>query len=220
MKTEPNATHGGKARLVTLRQSGRVTSARLIALQVINDADEHLAVSEVHRRMLEWVPNVNISTVYRTLQRLDDLGLVHRLVPTGEARFGSAEHPHHHAECTRCGRILEIHEAISTALLSGLEDAVALRPDRSSGLPCEVSATTAEILSPSTCSTSAQPRSRSRTTTRLAERAGARPSARQPLVLRQRSSVGLHAAEPRRLRPTPDRCIRPCLVPKRHLPTI
>lgn len=52
----------------------------------------------------------------------------------GEARFGSAEHAHHHAVCTRCGQILELDAALVSRLLSGLEAATAFRPDSLSGL--------------------------------------------------------------------------------------
>lgn len=84
--------------------------------------------------MVERVPHVNLSTVYRTRERLERLGLIHRLEVQGEARFGSAEHSHHHAVCTRCGQVQELDGTAVANLLSGLEAVTTLRPDPAAGL--------------------------------------------------------------------------------------
>lgn len=117
-----------------LRENGRVTVARLATLRTLDGTDEHLSASEVHQLMLTQIPDVNLSTVYRTLARLELLGLIHRLDANGEARFGSAQYPHHHAMCTRCGRVWELDAHVAAEMLARVEPVLALRVDHSSGL--------------------------------------------------------------------------------------
>lgn len=131
------ATGDRESRLLTsLRVGGRATTARVQALRVLDATDDHLTATEVHRRLARQMPQVNLSTVYRTLERLESLGLVHRLDHHGEALFGSVQHDHHHALCTRCGRVMELRidpDAVA-ALLATVEETMLLRPDHSSGL--------------------------------------------------------------------------------------
>ena len=58
---------------------------------------------------------VGIATIYRALELLDRLGLVHRLdVGDGTARYEAA-HPdgdhHHHVVCDRCGTVAQFEDA-------------------------------------------------------------------------------------------------------------
>ena len=70
---------------------------------------------------------VGIASVYRALELLDRLGLVHRLdVGDGTARYEAA-HPggehHHHVVCDRCGRVAQFAD-------DGLEQAIAALSQR------------------------------------------------------------------------------------------
>jgi Fur family transcriptional regulator, ferric uptake regulator len=70
---------------------------------------------------------VGIASVYRALEVLDRLGLVHRLdVGDGTARYEAA-HPggehHHHVVCDRCGRVAQFSD-------EGLEQAIATLSQR------------------------------------------------------------------------------------------
>ena len=87
---------------------GRLTGPRVEVLQVLTDAGHgHLSALEIHRRGLERQPAWDLSTVYRTLTRLEELGLVHAVPVGGEMRYARADGRHLHAICTRCGRIEE-----------------------------------------------------------------------------------------------------------------
>ena len=74
--------------------------------------------------------DVGIATVYRTLELLDELGLVQRL-ETGEGPIGyepagpSGEH-HHHLVCARCDRVVPFED-------EGLERAIARAARRLDG---------------------------------------------------------------------------------------
>ena len=80
--------------------------------QVIELLDgEHCAVTalEIDRRL----PSVGRATVYRTLEQLEQLDLVHRVDVGGEVvayeRNDPSEH-HHHIVCVRCGRLLPFED--------------------------------------------------------------------------------------------------------------
>src|SRR6266699_4387858 len=60
-----------------LREGGyKLTPQRYMILRVIQEAEAHLSIEEIIQRVQERNPYVNQSTVYRTLDLLQDLGLV------------------------------------------------------------------------------------------------------------------------------------------------
>ena len=73
--------------------------------------DLHLSAEEVAEHVKLQLPQVNASTVYRTLDVLVDEGLVRRSdFGTGRALFEPAhEHPHHHLVCEGCGSVVHVH---------------------------------------------------------------------------------------------------------------
>ncbi len=85
----------------------RVTHQRALILETLRQG--HLDADEVYRQAREKQPRLSLSTVYRTLQKLKELGLV------DELHFDEAHHHyeikkpvgHHHLVCLGCGKILE-----------------------------------------------------------------------------------------------------------------
>ena len=57
-------------------QGYRLTPQRLMILSAIENTDEHISAEEIYAQVVARYPNVNISTVYRTLELLKGLGLV------------------------------------------------------------------------------------------------------------------------------------------------
>ena len=74
--------------------------------------DVHLSAEEVAASVQSSLPQVNASTVYRTLDVLVAEGLVRRTdLGTGRAVFEPAhEHPHHHLVCESCGTVAHVHD--------------------------------------------------------------------------------------------------------------
>lgn len=121
--------------LPRLRQAGRATIARRLAMQVLLDrANEHLTIAELHARICQRGASIDLSTVYRTMEWLTEAGLAHRLDVLGDARYGPNEHAHHHAVCTYCGRVIEIAPADVIHALADLFQTTGIRPDEGSGL--------------------------------------------------------------------------------------
>ncbi|HEX9975791.1 MAG TPA: Fur family transcriptional regulator [Dehalococcoidales bacterium] len=100
----------------------RLTPQRLMILSAIEESDSHISAEEIHARIVARYPNVNVSTVYRTLELLKRLGLVTE-TDLGEARV--RYHPaekghHHHLVCKECGAIIDLDESLLTPLKSAL----------------------------------------------------------------------------------------------------
>ncbi|MDD4859400.1 MAG: Fur family transcriptional regulator, partial [Dehalococcoidales bacterium] len=63
--------------LSRLREKGyRLTPQRMMVLEAIEDNPNHVSAEEIHAQVAAKYPNVNISTIYRTLELLKKLGLV------------------------------------------------------------------------------------------------------------------------------------------------
>ena len=93
----------------------RITSQRALILEVIREGQGHLDADEVYRRAREKQPRLSLSTVYRTLQKLKELGLVEEL------HFDETHHhyeikpstEHHHLVCLGCGKVVEFECPLS-----------------------------------------------------------------------------------------------------------
>lgn len=85
----------------------RVTRQRLAVLSVLRHSTEHVTAADVYERARGDAPELNASTVYRTLTQLRDLGLVSQTdLGSGERTYRwRSERPHHHLICTSCGQI-------------------------------------------------------------------------------------------------------------------
>jgi Fur family ferric uptake transcriptional regulator len=92
----------------TLREKGyRLTPQRNLIWEVLRGADRHMTAEEVAAEVRRTMPDVNVSTVYRTLELLVSLDLVAETRLEGSACYYevSAEPSHHHFVCTRCGAV-------------------------------------------------------------------------------------------------------------------
>ena len=98
----------------------RLTPQRIMVLSAIEDSDNHISAEEIYAQIVAKYPQVNISTVYRTLELLKRLGLVTETdLGGGRVRYHSAEKGHHHhLVCQECGAIIDLDES----LLSSLKD--------------------------------------------------------------------------------------------------
>jgi len=110
----------------------RLTPQRIMVLSAIEDSDNHISAEEIYAQIVAKYPQVNISTVYRTLELLKRLGLVTETdLGGGRVRYHSAEKGHHHhLVCQECGAIINIDEST----LARLEDVLRHRYDFSASL--------------------------------------------------------------------------------------
>jgi len=92
-----------------LRAAGlRVTPQRMAVFLEMLNSTGHPSVADIHRRVQDRLPTVSLDTVYRTLRKLSELGLINPVSSSGEGvRFDSRINHHHHFICARCGRIID-----------------------------------------------------------------------------------------------------------------
>jgi len=109
--------------VVKLNEYGyRMTPQRLMILSAIENSEDHISAEEIYTQVVARYPNVNISTVYRTLELLKRLGLVTKTdLGGGRVRYHPADKGHHHhLVCRECGAVIDLDES----LLASLKDAL------------------------------------------------------------------------------------------------
>ena len=109
---------------VLKKQGYRLTPQRLMVVSAIESSEDHISADEVYSQVVTRYPNVNISTVYRTLELLTRLGLVTETdLGGGRVRYHPANKGHHHhLICQECGAMIDLDES----LLKPLEEALLL----------------------------------------------------------------------------------------------
>ncbi len=103
-------------------QGYRLTPQRMMILSAIENSDDHISAEEIYAQVVAKYPHVNISTVYRTLELLKQLGLVTETdLGGGRVRYHPADKGHHHhLVCTECGAIIDLDESLLASLESTL----------------------------------------------------------------------------------------------------
>ncbi|MBO0869333.1 MAG: transcriptional repressor [Micromonosporaceae bacterium] len=93
-----------------LRSRGlRLTAQRQLVLEAVYHLG-HATPEQVHAKVAQTAAGVNITTVYRTLELLEELGLVtHAHLSHGAPTYHPAgEDQHVHLVCRLCGGVAEV----------------------------------------------------------------------------------------------------------------
>ena len=96
----------------------RQTPQREGILRVLNASDRPLTVEEISARMEE--NRSGLPTIYRNLERFIQEGWAENILGQDQVmRFVrcNSKHHHHHLECERCGRMVEVD-------ICGVEDSL------------------------------------------------------------------------------------------------
>jgi len=91
-------------------RSFRVTKQRLAIVEELAAAEKYATAKELHQRLSRKRSGIGLATVYRTLETLEAVGAASvRTRKRGESAylFCSPEH-HHHAVCTKCGKVEDV----------------------------------------------------------------------------------------------------------------
>lgn len=93
----------------TLHRRGlRMTPQRQLVLDAVSELG-HATPEAICTKVQEIAPAVNITTIYRTLDLLEQLGIVrHTHLGHGAPTYATGEHEHVHLVCHRCGRVDEV----------------------------------------------------------------------------------------------------------------
>jgi len=117
--------------LSTLKERGyRMTPQRRAIVFEIMQTEGHIAPHELVQKVKDRLPGVNDSTVYRTLDLLEEMGFL------SHAHLGRAPSYHHagagdhvHLICARCGVSQGIPEEESAAMKEYVTEKTGFTPD-------------------------------------------------------------------------------------------
>jgi Fe2+ or Zn2+ uptake regulation protein len=110
--------------LEVLRSGGtRVTAARrLVLAELVRRGRSHPSAEQIARRLQHTNPELHLSTIYRTLELFEHLGLVVRAsLGEGATTYHLAGDRHHHAVCEACGTVIELPQAAFASVVRRLE---------------------------------------------------------------------------------------------------
>jgi Fur family transcriptional regulator, ferric uptake regulator len=123
--------HAGDA----LRDAGlKPGAARAAVIDVLAEQRCCLPAPAIHAAVRRRRPRVGIASVYRALETLTALGLVHRVdVGAGGARYEPAQPSgdhHHHLVCGECGKIEPFSDDRLEHVIDNVSEAASFRIDQ------------------------------------------------------------------------------------------
>jgi Fur family ferric uptake transcriptional regulator len=119
------------------RVGHRMTAGREAILNILAQSQDPLSAEDIYIKIHAEKPSIGLTTVYRTLELLVNIGMVAKFVfGDGRARFELLQGPrrskyHHHLVCTGCSRIIEYGEFFDEeiAILEKIQDNLSKKYD-------------------------------------------------------------------------------------------
>lgn len=106
-----------------LREHGyRITPQRQLVLEAVETL-RHATPEEILVEVQLTASGVNLSTIYRTLEVLEEVGLVtHAHIGHGAPTYHAVdEHVHIHLVCDRCRAVMSIPASVADTFVAALE---------------------------------------------------------------------------------------------------
>ncbi len=122
---------GGRLEGVLKSRAYRLTPQRRIILEALERTRHHTTAEEIARRVGERVGGIDVSTVYRTLELLEENGLLtHTHFDDGVTRWHLAsEQAHQHLVCRSCGEEQELELALLDPVARRIRERFGFAPD-------------------------------------------------------------------------------------------
>lgn len=100
--------------IATLRDHGlQVTYQRLAIYQALYFTKEHPSAELIYQQVKKRFPMISLGTVYKTLEKFFEVGLIQKVSPITEvARYDAVTNPHHHMVCLDCQSIQDADDVI------------------------------------------------------------------------------------------------------------
>ena len=103
-------------------QGYRLTPQRQLILDAISQVADHVTPDEVYARVHRRNPAISRATIYRTLDFLCEMRLIHALYWGGQMYYEIAnDQPHHHLVCRVCGAMENCEQGLLQPLFSAVE---------------------------------------------------------------------------------------------------
>ena len=99
----------------------RITGPRKIIITILSNTDKHLSAEDIYLAALKVNPSIGLTTVYRTLDILQQIGLLQKFeFGDRKARYELINNPqkkqHHHLVCMHCNTVIDYNDFINEEL--------------------------------------------------------------------------------------------------------
>jgi len=89
----------------------KVTPQRIAIYKELASTDRHPSTETIYKKIKDYYPNISLTTVYRTLETFEKLGLISVVnVLYNAARYDANLDPHHHIVCTECKKVEDVYD--------------------------------------------------------------------------------------------------------------
>jgi Fur family ferric uptake transcriptional regulator len=103
-------------------QGYRLTPQRQLILEAVRQAETHVTPEQVYDRVHRKHPTISRATLYRTLDFLCEVRLIHAMYWGGQMYYEiTDDQPHHHLVCRMCGAMVECEHDLLQFLFEAVE---------------------------------------------------------------------------------------------------
>ena len=100
----------------------RLTPQRQLILEAVQLAHDHVTPDDVYEQVHRQNPAISRATIYRTLDFLCEMRLIHALYWGGQMYYEIVDdQPHHHLVCRICGGMAECEPELLRGLFEAVE---------------------------------------------------------------------------------------------------
>jgi len=116
-----NSERGAEILEKLQEDGGRITRTRRMIVDVMLSAeDHHVTAADIVEGVRRLDPDFPESTVYRTLARLEQLGVIAPLTPPRAVAYHVSDDAHVHAVCDRCGTMFDLEPGLLAPVAASL----------------------------------------------------------------------------------------------------
>jgi len=88
-----------------------LTVQRRTILETLALREDHPTADQVYEQVAHRLPGLSRTTVYRVLETLVQLGVIHKAAHLGSAaRYDPNTHLHHHLTCLSCHKVMDVED--------------------------------------------------------------------------------------------------------------
>ena len=115
---QAQAAHKMEAFQKLCREQGiPLTVQRRVILEALVGREDHPTADQVYEAVAGRLPGLSRATVYRALETLVEVGVIHRASHLGAAsRYDPNTERHHHLTCVKCHKVVDLEEETLDAI--------------------------------------------------------------------------------------------------------
>jgi len=88
-----------------------MTPQRIAIYEELIKSKNHPDSDDIFEKVKNVFPDISLDTVYRTLSKFAEIGVVHLVEGYGEPkRYDPDTNKHHHFRCQKCNRIVDFYD--------------------------------------------------------------------------------------------------------------